>query len=112
MAMMGMGSPTGEALGGLNAFVHTKDAEKQLGTFNWSGYSNPQIDKLVQDGGLELDVEKRRALLGDALAIMAAERTHIPIAIIGSAWAMRADKVSFTPRADEDTMAMNMKPVN
>jgi peptide/nickel transport system substrate-binding protein len=112
MAMMGMGSPTGEALGGLNAFVHTKDADKQLGTFNWSSYSNPEIDRLIQEGGVELDLEKRRSMLGEALAIMAQERTHIPVAIIGSAWAMRADKVSFTPRADEDTIAMNMKPVN
>ena len=112
MAMMGMGSPTGEALGGLNAFVHTKDTDKQLGTFNWSGYSNPEIDRLIQEGGLELDVEKRRAMLGEAVAIMARERSHVPIAIIGSAWAMRANKVSFTPRADEDTMAMNMKPAN
>lgn len=112
MAMMGMGTPTGEALGGLNAFVHTRDTEKQLGTFNWSGYSNPEIDRLIQEGGLELDVEKRRAMLGEALAIMATERSHIPIAVIGSAWAMRADKVSFTPRADEDTIAANMKPAN
>ncbi len=112
MAMMGMGTPTGEALGGLNAFVHTRDTEKQLGTFNWSGYSNPEIDRLIQEGGLELDVDKRRAMLGEALAIMAAERSHVPIAVIGSAWAMRADKVSFTPRADEDTIAANMKPVN
>jgi peptide/nickel transport system substrate-binding protein len=105
-----MGSPTGEALGALNAFVHTKDAGKQLGTFNWSSYSNPDIDRLIQEGGRELDVEKRRTMLGEAVSIMARERSHIPMAIIGSAWAMRADKVSFKPRADEDTVAMNMKP--
>jgi len=51
-------------------------------------------------------------MLGEALKIMAAERSHVPIAVIGSAWAMRADKVSFTPRADEDTIAANMKPAN
>jgi len=58
-----------------------------------------------------LDEAKRREMLQNALAIVAKERTHIPIAVIGSAWAMKKDKVQFTPRVDEDTMAMNMKPV-
>jgi len=112
MAMMGMGAPTGEAQAGLNAFLHSNQPDKQMGTFSWSGYVNPELDKLIEDAGLELDTEKRRAMLGEAMAIVARERTHVPIAIIGSAWAMRANKVQFTPRVDEDTMAMNMKPVN
>jgi peptide/nickel transport system substrate-binding protein len=110
LAMMGMGAPTGEAQGGLNAFLHSNQPEKQMGTFSWSGYVNPELDKLIEDAGTELDEGKRRVMLQNALAIVAKERTHIPLAVIGSAWAMQKDKVQFKPRVDEDTMAMNMKP--
>ncbi|MGE0797839.1 MAG: ABC transporter substrate-binding protein [Lautropia sp.] len=111
MAMMGMGAPTGEAQAVLTAFIHSNDPAKKVGTFSWSGYLNPKLDKMIEDAGEEMDVEKRRALLNDALTLVAQERTHIPIAIIGSAWAMQRAKVDFKPRVDEDTMAMNMKAV-
>jgi hypothetical protein len=35
----------------------------------------------------------------------------VPLATIQSAWAMRTSKITFQPRNDEDTLAMNAKPV-
>jgi len=41
-------------------------AELKMGAFNWRGYSNPDLDKLLQQAATELDEGKRRALLEDA----------------------------------------------
>jgi peptide/nickel transport system substrate-binding protein len=111
LTMMGIGAPTGDAQVTMTTFIHTNDAAQKTGAFNWSGYSNPKLDKLLEDAGRELDTDKRRALVGQALALTATDRPDIPLATISSAWAMRKSKVTFTARADEDTIAMNVKPV-
>ena len=41
---------------------------------------------------------------------MLKDRPRLPIVSVGSAWAMKKDKVKITPRVDEDTLAMNIKP--
>jgi peptide/nickel transport system substrate-binding protein len=92
--------------------VHTNDPVKKLGGFNTSGYSNPQLDKLIQAAGVEMNAEKRRAALEQAIAMVAQERPRLPLVSIASAWAMRKDKVTIVPRVDEDTLAMNIKPAN
>jgi peptide/nickel transport system substrate-binding protein len=111
MSMMGMGEPTGDGQVAITTFIHTNDAEKKAGSFNWMSYSNAKLDKLVEDAGVEMNTEKRRAMVGEALAIVANDRPNIPLINIRSAWAMQKSKVTFTPRADEDALAMNVKPV-
>jgi peptide/nickel transport system substrate-binding protein len=49
-------------------------------------------------------------MLSDAAAIIAKDRPRLPIAAVGSAWAMQKDKVTISPRVDEDTLAMDIKP--
>lgn len=110
LTMMGIGAPTGDAQVTMTTFIHANKPAEKSGAFNWTGYANPQLDKLLEDAGAELDTEKRRALIGQALALTATDRPNIPLATISSAWAMRKAKVSFTARADEDTLAMNAKP--
>jgi peptide/nickel transport system substrate-binding protein len=50
-------------------------------------------------------------LLEKANNLVATDRPDLPLAIQLSAWAVKKDKVELTPRADEDTLAMNIKPV-
>ena len=45
-----------------------------------------------------------------ANAIVAVDRPRLPIVAVSSAWAMQKDKVTVKPRADEDTLAMNVRP--
>lgn len=111
MDMMGIGAPTGDGQVTMTSFLHTNDKAKKAGAFNWMHYSSPELDKMLEDAGVEMDVEKRRAMVGKAMALVAQERPSIPLATIRSAWAMRKDKVSFKGRADEDTLAMNVTPV-
>jgi peptide/nickel transport system substrate-binding protein len=110
MAMWGWGTLTGEANLTLTSLVHTNDPAKRLGGFNTSGYSNPSLDKLIQAAGVEMNTDKRRVLLEQAIAMVARERPRLPLVSINTAWAMQKSKVTITPRVDEDTLAMNIKP--
>ena len=53
---------------------------------------------------------KRNELLAQANAIVAKDRPRLPIVAVGSAWAMQKAKVTISPRVDEDTLAMDIKP--
>jgi peptide/nickel transport system substrate-binding protein len=110
MAMSGWGTLTGEAHYTLSSVVHSNDKEKRFGAFNVLGYVNPTMDKLLQDAAVEMDEAKRRSLLEQANELVATDRPRLPLVAIGSAWAMQKDKVKITPRVDEDTLAMNIKP--
>jgi peptide/nickel transport system substrate-binding protein len=110
LAMSGWGTLTGEAHYTLSSIVHSNDKERRFGAFNVLGYKNPEMDKLIQDAAVELDEAKRRALLEKAGELVATDRPRLALVAIGSAWAMVKDKVKITPRVDEDTLAMNIKP--
>ncbi len=111
MSMSGWGTLTGEAHYTLSSLAHSNDKERKMGAFNVLGYANPVMDKLLQDAAIEMDEAKRRKLLEDANAVLLADRQRLPIVAVGSAWAMQKDKVTIKSRVDEDTMAMNIKPV-
>ena len=111
MSMSGWGTLTGEAHYTLSSTVHSNDPVRKFGPFNVLGYANPQMDKLIQDAAIEMDVNKRRSYLEQANALVATDRPRLPLVSVGSAWAMQKAKVTIKPRVDEDTLAMNIKPV-
>jgi peptide/nickel transport system substrate-binding protein len=111
LSMSGWGTLTGEAHYTLSSVVHSNDKEKKFGAFNQMGYKNPEMDKLLQDAAVEMDEAKRRALLEKANELVAVDRPRLPLVAVSSAWAMQKSKVTIKPRVDEDTLAMNIKPV-
>ncbi|MCQ4160386.1 ABC transporter substrate-binding protein [Roseomonas sp. GC11] len=108
-AMGGWGTLTGEANYTLSSLVHTNDPASRLGAFNFRGYSNPELDRLIEAAGVEMDETKRRSLLEEAAAVVAKDRPSLPVTGIVTAWAMQKGRVIITPRADEDTLAMNIR---
>ena len=109
--MSGWGTLTGEANYTLSSLVHSNAPALKLGAFNWRGYNNPEMDRLLQGAAVEMDEGKRRSLLEEANALVAKDRPLLPIAAVGTAWAMRKDKVQMLrTRADEDTLAMDIGP--
>lgn len=102
---------TGESNYTLSALMHTNDPKKSQGAFNVRGYSNPMMDELIEAAADEMDEVKRKALLEEANMLVATERPDLPLAINVSAWGMKADKITYDPRADEDTVAMDAHPV-
>jgi peptide/nickel transport system substrate-binding protein len=111
MSMSGWGTLTGEAHYTLSSLAHSNDKDKKMGAFNVLGYNNPEMDKLLQAAAIEMDVAKRRKYLEDANALVDKDKQRLPIVAVGSAWAMQKGKVTIVPRVDEDTLAMNIKPV-
>lgn len=110
MSMSGWGTLTGEAHYTLSSLAHSNDREAKMGAFNVLGYKNPEMDRLLQAAATEMDEAKRRKYLEDANALVDADKQRLPIVAVGSAWAMQKDKVTIKARADEDTLAMNIKP--
>lgn len=110
VAMNGWGTLTGEASYMLSSQLHTSAPEKGLGAYNRTHYSDPALDALIQEGSVELDETRRRAIFEEAMAMAAAAHVLIPIVQLQTVWAAKAGKVTFTPRADQDTLAYAIKP--
>ena len=111
MSMSGWGTLTGEAHYTLSSLVHSNDKDKKMGAFNVLNYKNDEADKLLQQAAVEMNDDKRRKQLEDVNAIVEKDMQRLPIVAVGSAWAMQKDKVTIKARVDEDTLAMNIKPV-
>jgi peptide/nickel transport system substrate-binding protein len=105
LTMAGWGTLSGEAGYSLTAYIHTKDAERKLGSSNNTGFSNAQIDSVIRDAMAAIDDPRRDALLQQAMRMTLEEHAIIPIVTLTTAWGARADRVAYTPRADEDTLA-------
>ena len=83
-------TPTTDPWPTLNALVRTY-GEGGLGSFNAGRYSNPKLDATIDAIRVEPDAARRRALVGDALAIIAADLPLLPLYRRTLAWAMRRD---------------------
>lgn len=110
MIMAGWGTLTGESHYTLSSLMQTADAAKKTGAFNWRQSSNPALDTLLDQAGIELDEGKRRALLQQAMGISVRDHYVIPTVIVGTAWALQKKITLVKPRADEDTLAYDVRP--
>lgn len=109
--MAGWGTLTGEAHYTLSSVGHTNNPQLRYGAFNWRGWTNAELDKLIQDAGVEMNDERRRTLLEQANEVFMRERVSLPLVSVSTAWAMRRDRVNMVrTRTDEDTLAMDFAP--
>ncbi len=106
-AMFGWGSFSADLA--LRALVATADTGKGFGAFNWSGYSNPHVDALLERAFASVDGKQREAFARDAMRL--AMRDHAVIALHHqvAVWAMR-DPLAYAPRTDEFTFAHHFRP--
>ena len=109
--MNGWGSLTGEASYILSSMVHTKKEDGAFGVFNHFSYSNEEIDKIVQTALGTIDADERKALLEQAMKLTMDDLMAIPIVHLSAIWAGNTEKLTYIPRADEDTIAVNAIPV-
>ncbi|MBS8262756.1 ABC transporter substrate-binding protein [Roseibium polysiphoniae] len=108
--MNGWGTLTGEASYTLGGLAHSNNPEVKLGAFNRTGYSNPDVDRLLQAGATMLDADARRAAYEEAMELVVADKVLNSIVQLQTVWGAQAGKYEFTPRADEDTLAFFIKP--
>ena len=109
--MNGWGTLTGEASYTLGSLAHSPDEAVKMGAFNRIEYVNPEVDRFLQEGAVTLDADTRRALFEQAMELTMADRAYISIVVLQTVWAADADKVTLTPRADEETLAYFIRPV-
>src|SRR5690625_6684337 len=70
--LFGWGVPTFDALYTLQSLIHSP-GEGADGSFNFGGYSNPEVDELIQQIKVEIDEDKRNEAIAEVLRIHADE---------------------------------------
>lgn len=81
----------------LSALLHTPN--DRMGAWNPGRYSNPEVDRLTDAVAVELDSEKRTAMMTEALAIAKDDVAMIPLHQQPLVWAVR-DGVSMKVTPD------------
>ncbi len=93
MYLLGWGVPTFDSLYTLQSILHTKKATatgaEGDGNWNFSGYSNPKVDAIIERMKTETDFTKRAELTKEALLLDQADVGHIPLHHQLIPWAMR-----------------------
>jgi peptide/nickel transport system substrate-binding protein len=109
--MAGWGAVTGEIGNAMQSLVATSDKAKGMGTTNSARYSNPELDAKLTEALRTVDDAKREELLRQASRIVI-QQDHglLPIHFEVSVWAMRKG-LTYVGRADQTTLAVNVKPV-
>jgi len=105
-AMFGWGSFSGDLA--LRALVATVDPSKGFGAFNWSGYSNPKVDALLERGFATVDEKRREELAREAMRTAMRDCAVIPLHHQVTTWAMKKS-LAYSPRTDEFTFAHHVR---
>jgi peptide/nickel transport system substrate-binding protein len=104
--LVGWGAGTGEASSPLRALIHTYDKAKGTGASNRGRYSNPEVDKLIQQALATVDDAKRQALLARATEMAIEDGAIIPLHYQVNVWGAKKG-LRYAPRTDEYTLAMS-----
>jgi peptide/nickel transport system substrate-binding protein len=86
--MLGWGGAALDPIFILQPVLHTSN-KKGDGDYNYGEYSNAKLDALVDQIKTEVDVEKRRKLINEALMVQHDEILHIPLHRQVIPWAAR-----------------------
>jgi peptide/nickel transport system substrate-binding protein len=88
--------------------LHTVDKAASKGSYNWSGYSNPEVDRLLDTGMATVDAKERERLLQEATRVAIDDVAIMPIFHFLSFWASR-NGIVVEPRADGMTVVYTMR---
>jgi peptide/nickel transport system substrate-binding protein len=108
--LLGWGTESGEQGSSLRSLLATYDRAKGMGVTNRARYSNPELDALIAQAMSTIDDKKREALIQKAAEIAMNDTALIPIHYEVSTWATTKN-LRYTPRTDQYTLAMGLKPV-
>ena len=97
--MLGWGVPTYDSEYIFNFLVHTRGDER--GSWNNTGYSNPEIDEKIVSLASETDLEARNATIADIWEVVQDEQLYIPLHHQVLNWGM-ADKVNIEVSPEDD----------
>jgi peptide/nickel transport system substrate-binding protein len=103
--LVGWGAGTGEASSPLKSLLHTYDKKRGFGASNRGRYSNPEMDKLLEQALATVDDNKRQDLLAKATEVAIKDLGIIPLHYQVNTWGAKKG-LTHTPRTDERTIAM------
>jgi peptide/nickel transport system substrate-binding protein len=109
-ALLGWGSSSGEASNPLRSLIAAWNPDKGFGAANRGRYANPAVDALTQQALATVDDAAREKILRQATRMAMDDVGIIPLHNQKNIWASRAD-LAYTARADEETRAQDLRPV-
>lgn len=96
--MLGWGVPTFDSEYIFNFLTHTKTEER--GSWNATGYSNPEMDEMIQSLASETDIEVRNATIADIWAMIQEDRLYLPVHHQVLNWGM-SDRINFDVQPED-----------
>jgi peptide/nickel transport system substrate-binding protein len=108
VALLGWGSLASDLA--LRSLAATPNPEKGYGAWNWAHYSNPALDKLIEQSLSTVDPARRETAARAASAFAAREVVFIPLHYQIVTWAMR-HTLDYAARTDEFTFAHQFRTV-
>ena len=108
--ILGWGTESGEQGSALRSLLATYDPVKGMGVTNRGRYSNPAFDKALDEALVMMDEKKREAMIQAAAEMVMSDVGLIPLHYEVSTWAT-TKTLKFTPRTDQYSLAMSLKPV-
>ena len=107
--LIGWACNDGDGSSFLDGCVHTYDKVKGYGRYNGGRYSNPKVDKLIEDSAGVLDLKKRQEILQEVVKIaLEQDQNIIPLHFQVDLYSY-SKKVDFAPRADTYLYYYDMK---
>ncbi|AEY00922.1 dipeptide-binding protein [Oceanimonas sp. GK1] len=89
MLMIGWHSDTEDTANFSEFLTMTRNEETGRGQYNCGHYSNPELDKLIEDANVETDGAKREAMLQQAEKILYDDAAFVPLHWQNLAWGAR-----------------------
>ena len=108
LGMIGLGAQN-PMPGNLFSIVHTADPNLEYGFFNFGQFSDPALDKLIEEGARTMDSQKRDITLRRAVAMVRDEVPVIPLYYQKVVTASRSD-LTYSTDPNEDTLAWRLRP--
>ena len=101
--LVGWGAGTGEASSPLKSLLHTYDKSRGFGASNRGRYSNPEVDRMVEEALAMIDETKRQNLLARATELAINDLGIIPLHYQVNTWAAKKG-IRYKARTDETTL--------
>ena len=101
-AMSGYANGSGEPSHPLRIFIHTKQKDRGYGPGNRNGYSNSEVDTMIEDGRAMMDVSKGMATFIKATEMAMNEYALLPLHHEIATWAAR-DGITYANGALDST---------
>ncbi|MCM2256740.1 MAG: ABC transporter substrate-binding protein [Vicinamibacteria bacterium] len=99
MWMSRRGSVTGDASEFLESVAHTPDTARRLGGDNYGGYSDPELDRAIEEAALVQTETERLLLLQQLVGRVARDLAWIPLYVDQDGYALDRS-LTWRPRAD------------